>query len=39
MRGPGGVKLTQGVKLDLPTEKAIFERLKVTWRPPEERMP
>ncbi|KAI5480538.1 DNA polymerase lambda subunit [Pseudohyphozyma bogoriensis] len=34
-----GLKLTEGTKIDCPTEQDIFARLRVTWRPPEERLP
>ncbi|GAA5988720.1 hypothetical protein JCM11641_005155 [Rhodosporidiobolus odoratus] len=39
-RGDKGVKLTEGVRIKgLDTEEKVFKVLKVTWRPPEERIP
>jgi DNA polymerase IV len=38
MRGPGGVKITQGELVEGADEKKIFEALGVPWRPPEQRI-
>jgi DNA polymerase IV len=38
LRGPGRSKLTEGELVESASEKAIFERLGVPWRPPEHRI-
>ncbi|KAF2431036.1 DNA polymerase beta-like protein [Tothia fuscella] len=38
MRGPGRVKVTDGILLEGRNEKRIFEILGVPWRPPEHRI-
>ncbi|GAA5838399.1 hypothetical protein JCM11251_004925 [Rhodosporidiobolus azoricus] len=39
-RGKDGLKITEGVKIEgLDTEEKLLAKLKVKWRPPEERKP
>ncbi|KAF1825959.1 DNA polymerase beta-like protein, partial [Dissoconium aciculare CBS 342.82] len=38
VRGPGRVKLTEGILVEGKDEKKIFEILGVPWRPPEHRI-
>lgn len=40
MRGPGKVKVTEGVRVPgIKSEEDIFRALKVPWREPWERLP
>ncbi|KAM0788363.1 hypothetical protein ACM66B_001503 [Microbotryomycetes sp. NB124-2] len=39
IRGKNREKLTEGTKVDCKTEKDIFDRLRVPYRPPHERLP
>jgi DNA polymerase IV len=38
LRGPGGVKLSEGSLMEGADEKKIFAALDVPWRPPEQRV-
>ena len=38
LRGPGGVKLSEGTLVEGADEKKIFAALGVPWRPPEQRI-